>query len=207
MPRFKIYGADEATGQDVTATITADTLEDAEAVAGGRKIMVSRLVELEEAPAPTAPTPAPPQAAPDKPSRTETMVWEGHPSQWSNATTYIMAVLFSWLLFPLLLAMIAYLKTKATKYVVTNQRIKILSGLMGRDIEEVELYRVKDSSLSRSIFDKIRGTGSVILHTSDRTTPVVWIRCIPNAVPLREQIRTLVEERREAKGVREVDYA
>lgn len=69
MPKFKIYGARGDTGEEVTATITADTLSDAESVASGRGIMVSRVVEVEVERAPAThgqPSatgrPAPPQA-------------------------------------------------------------------------------------------------------------------------------------------------
>jgi hypothetical protein len=48
MPRFKVYGADRQSGKDVSLTIDAETVEGAEAAASVRKILVRRLVELEE---------------------------------------------------------------------------------------------------------------------------------------------------------------
>jgi len=218
MATFRIYGAHGESGEQVVETITADRPEDAEIIASARKIMVSRIVEVETRAAPSAvePEPKPNQSAAfhelsdqsaQAQKRREYEVWRGHPSQWTNFGVFVVAGLFFWLFFPVLIAIIRYLKTNSTTYVLTNQRLKIESGLLGRDIEEVELYRVKDSSLIRSLIDKLRNTGTIRLDTSDRTTPTIWLRCIPAAPRVREQLRSLVEARREAKRVREVDYA
>ena len=40
-----------------------------------------------------------------------------------------------------------FLQVKCLKYELTNERIKIFSGVFNRTIEEIELYRVKDLSL------------------------------------------------------------
>lgn len=53
MARFKVYGADAETGADVERVITADSIEDAEAVASSRGILIARMVELESAALPS----------------------------------------------------------------------------------------------------------------------------------------------------------
>jgi len=47
MPQYRIIGADRETGENVSRLTTADSVEDAEAVAHSRGIMISRIVEVE----------------------------------------------------------------------------------------------------------------------------------------------------------------
>jgi len=156
--------------------------------------MVARVVEIEQRPHPAFST------------TTEQIIWQGYPSQWNNLGRYIFTLLFCWLVFPVLIAIIVFVRTRSIRYTLTNQRLKIESGLLGKDVEEVELYRVKDSTLRRTLVDKFKGTGTICLHTSDRSTPIVYLRGINDPGTLREKIRILVEARRDAKGIREVDY-
>lgn len=69
MPSFRFYGVHADTGEEVKATIRADSQEEAEAIASVRKIMVSRVRVLDESPGEVVPTssiapPAPHYAAP-----------------------------------------------------------------------------------------------------------------------------------------------
>jgi hypothetical protein len=50
------------------------------------------------------------------------------------------------------------------------------------------------------------GRASIVLNTSDRSTPTVVIQAVPEAEKLRDLIRTHVEACRQRKGVHEVDY-
>jgi len=67
MPKFRIYGADEKTGEDTNILVNADTPDDAIAIARGRGIFTSRCVEIEyvQPPLPAKPTNKPPH----KPTR------------------------------------------------------------------------------------------------------------------------------------------
>jgi hypothetical protein len=50
MAQFKIYGADENTGRDTTITVTAETPDEAEVLARYKRVLVSRIVEVEQTP-------------------------------------------------------------------------------------------------------------------------------------------------------------
>jgi len=49
------------------------------------------------------------------------------------------------------------------------------------------------------------GIGDIVLSTSDTTTPTVVLAAIRDAESVRERVRALVEQRRDAKRVRELD--
>jgi hypothetical protein len=70
----------------------------------------------------------------------------------------------------------------------------------------MELYRVRDYKVERPFFLRLFSLGNVILMTSDKTTPTVVISAIKKSEEGREKIRPLVEARRDAKKVREIDF-
>lgn len=133
-------------------------------------------------------------------------VWSGVPSQVTNMGAFILwGVLgLTIIVLPISVVMIVwrYLVTKNKKYELTTQRLKTHCGVLSKKIDELELYRVKDTSFEQSFFLRLFGLGNVLLFTNDVTTPLVKIEAIKNAQAIREKIRNLVEERRDQKRVR-----
>ena len=140
---------------------------------------------------------------------TEQPVWSGRPSQITNIKTFILCGLFCWLIVPLFVAGWRWLVIRCITYELTTQRFKVSHGVLTRRTDELELYRVKDTSYSQSLFERSFGLASIQMTTSDLSNPVVTINAIgaSQAKQLREQIRTLTEELRDRKRVREIDYA
>jgi uncharacterized membrane protein YdbT with pleckstrin-like domain len=135
----------------------------------------------------------------------ETSVWSGTPSQVINLPTFIVCGLLVWLIVPLFVALWKWLVVRNTRYELTSERLKTRTGVINKKMDELELYRVRDYKFEQPLMLRIFSLGNVILQTSDRTNPVVVLRAIRNAEQLREEIRTLVEACRRAKGVRELD--
>ncbi len=137
---------------------------------------------------------------------TEENVWTGSPSQITNLGIYVVCGLLSLTgigaIFAIPYALWKYLVVKCQRYEVTSQRLKVHSGVLNRKMDELELYRVKDTKFDQPFFLRIFGLGNVILVSSDATTPVSAIHGIRDAEQLREKLRTLVEDRRDQKRVR-----
>lgn len=172
---------------------------------------------------------------PTQPSRTDSTrsvteqdVWRGHPSQITNLRTFIWcaiatfflllfgiaasdttsrAIILSCVLIPICVAAWRFIETKYTQYHVTTQRLRNSRGVIATTMDDLELYRVKDSRISQSLFERIFRLSTIELTTSDSSSTKIQIRSIPAATArnLREQIRMLVEELRDRKRVREVD--
>lgn len=142
-------------------------------------------------------------------STAERDLWGGCPSQLVNLRTFILCAVFFWLIVPIIVALWRYLIVRTTRYELTSQRFRITRGIFTRDTQEMELYRVKDTSYSQSVFEWLFGLATVRIASSDHSTPVTAIESISatKAKWIRETIRTLVEELRTRKRVREVDYA
>jgi uncharacterized membrane protein YdbT with pleckstrin-like domain len=139
------------------------------------------------------------------PTPTETLIWEGHPSQWSNFPVYVLCLLLSPLVIPLFVLLWKWLDLKLTTYRITTERIVSATGILNKRTEEIELYRVKDSTLLQPFWLRLVGCGHVILSTSDKTTPIVRLEAIKDPNELREKLRAAVEQLRTRKGIREVD--
>ena len=152
----------------------------------------------------------------------EQIVWKGGSSQLLNFKHYIIAAIIviasviaavyfsiTWLcLFAvaaLIYALYQYLVVNAASYTLTNQRIIRKIGLMNRTTFEVELYRVKDVHLFEPLQLRMFGLGTIHLISSQRSSPVFELTAVKNAAELREELRHLVERRRNEKGVGEYD--
>jgi uncharacterized membrane protein YdbT with pleckstrin-like domain len=137
----------------------------------------------------------------------EKLIFKGSPSQVTNIGFYILCVI----LLPvfglgLILFLVRFLKTKFTKYEITKERIIEQTGVLSRKTDETELYRVKDIRLDEPFFLRMFGLSTILLVTSDKSSPLIKIHGVENGSDLRKELRTSVEARRDQKGVKERDF-
>lgn len=135
----------------------------------------------------------------------ESVVWQGRPSPLDQLGTFAVCGLLMWLVVPVFLAVWRYLELRCTKYTLTNERLGVQTGVLSRRLDEIELYRVKDTRLEMPFLLRLLGLAHVVLLSSDRTHPELRLRAIADAEGVRNQIRGLVEKRRDQKNVRELD--
>lgn len=135
----------------------------------------------------------------------ESKIWSSSPSQISNLGTYIVLGLFSWMVIPIFIFIWYWLVVKNTQYELTTQRLTFRSGVLNKQVDEMELYRVRDYKIEQPFFLRLFSLGNIVLETSDRTHPLVTIQAVKNCEELMGLLREHVEECREAKGVRELD--
>lgn len=136
----------------------------------------------------------------------EQTIWEGRPSHWKDLGFHLVCLAFSFLIFPLAMSAWRFLTTNFSRFEITSERIRITTGVLSKRLDEMELYRVKDSTLEQPFLLRLVGLGNVFIKTSDPTTPRIEIRAILDARQVRENLRGCVEKMRDKKGVREVDY-
>ena len=129
----------------------------------------------------------------------EKQLYIGRPSQILNIVSFI---LWSW---TLLIPIIIYLKTRFTVYEVTDQRIKLKTGILNQEIDECELYRVRDYKIVKPFFQRIFGLGKIELVTSDRSNSNINLNGIKDPENLYNLIRDNVEKIRTKTGTRELD--
>lgn len=106
---------------------------------------------------------------------------------------------------PAMVALSKALIVRTTRVEVTTERITTRVGVFSRHKWDIELYRVKDTTLHEPFLLRLVGRANILIVSSDRTSPVVTLRALPNAEWLRQQIRANVERLRLKRGVREMD--
>ena len=79
-------------------------------------------------------------------------------------------------------------------------------GLLSTDLDEINLYRVKDVSLDQSLFDKIFGTGTITLYSNDAAAPVFKLMHIAEPYKVRTMLSSMVEEQRVLHGVKVTEF-
>lgn len=129
----------------------------------------------------------------------EKQLYIGRPSQIINILSFI---LWSW---TLIVPIIIYLKTRFTVYEVTDQRIKLKTGILSQEIDECELYRIRDYKIVKPFFQRIFGLGNIELITSDRSNLRINLNGIKDPENLYNLIRENVENVRRITGTREID--
>jgi len=157
----------------------------------------------------------------------EKEIWSGTPSQMTHLGLYVLCALASLLLLiaavklhgssdlwwlPLLLVLVpvyfaarSFLRTSNERITLTDQRLILRRGVFSRTTEYVELYRIKDSHFTQPFAERLLGLGTIRLRTTQDSAPQVELHGMHSPEQLWNQIRTLVEARRDAKGVREID--
>jgi uncharacterized membrane protein YdbT with pleckstrin-like domain len=156
------------------------------------------------------------------PRSDESTIWIGSPSQWLNAgwfaacligaAAFIVAgivasqpIIAAGALVPAILALSKYLTVRTTRIEVSTERITTSVGIFSRHKWDIELYRVKDTTLHEPFLLRLVRRANIRIVSSDRSSPVVTLPALPDAEWLRQQIRTNVEQLRLKRGVREMD--
>jgi len=70
-----------------------------------------------------------------------------------------------------LILVIKIVKLKMTYYEVTAERIEWERGIFDRKVDNLDMFRVIDLKMRRTVFDVILGIGTVALITTDKTDP------------------------------------
>ena len=110
------------------------------------------------------------------------------------------------LLAVILLALKRYLEVRCRVYAISNQRVRLTRGILSKRTDGLELYRVNDTQLFEPVLMRLVSRGNIRLVTSDQTNPLLLIEAVPNAKQLWDDIRRSVEECRDRKRTRVVDF-
>ena len=111
------------------------------------------------------------------------------PRDGSPATLLLMVIIGTYLIIRAIVLTVSVFRLKTTNYRLTNQRLMVEQGILSRTLDEVDLRTVDDSGFSQSPLERVQGIGTVWILASDRSTPRLAMRGIPDPRALREKIR------------------
>ncbi len=88
-----------------------------------------------------------------------------------------------------------------TRYILTDEKLLIVKGLIKQTEEEIRLYRILDMSLTRGLLERVDGVGTIHCCSSDKTASEFDIRRIKEPRKIKEMLSDLVEKQRVSRGV------
>ena len=119
-----------------------------------------------------------------------------------NSPTWLFVV--CWLLALLILVLPAVLVRK-NKYRISNYRIDYERGLLGKQIDTMELWHVDDIKFEQSFFNRLMGVGRITVLSDDQTTPSLELKGLPNPRPLFDTLKQRIISVKRQRGVIKMD--
>jgi hypothetical protein len=77
-------------------------------------------------------------------------------------------------------------------YVITNERVRIVKGLLGKDREDVELIRIQDIDQSQTLRERALNVGDIIIRSHDSSTPLAVLNNVHDVQAVHEILRRAV---------------
>lgn len=91
-------------------------------------------------------------------------------------------------------------------YAITSERLKLVRGLLSRDVENFELIRIQDIDFKQGVSDRIFGLGDITIRGHDASEPEIVLRNIAKPEEVYEIIRKAWLEARKRHGLQFREY-
>lgn len=89
-----------------------------------------------------------------------------------------------------------------TRYALSDDRLFLSTGFLSIKDEELLLYRVRDITTKRTLWQRVCGVGTVTVASSDKTTPNLELKNVKNPMMVKELLHKQVEEMKIRRRVR-----
>lgn len=89
-----------------------------------------------------------------------------------------------------------YLVQGTNKYKVSLRRVETEKGVLSKQVDSLELWRVLDVEYSQSLVDRMFDNGRIKLISTDQTSPNLVLHGLPGHRALFEQLREAVQNAR-----------
>jgi hypothetical protein len=91
-------------------------------------------------------------------------------------------------------------------YTITTERLKIITGLAARRVENFELIRIQDLDFKQNMGERMMGIGDLHIRGQDPSNPEIVLRNIPNPEEVYEILRKAWLEARKRHGLQFREY-
>ncbi len=91
--------------------------------------------------------------------------------------------------------------TIGTRYELTTQRLRIFRGILGNQIDEIELIRIKDTRVNQHVGERMLNVGDISVISADAATPEFVLHNVRHPVDVRELIRKAVMDEKARRGL------
>jgi hypothetical protein len=91
-------------------------------------------------------------------------------------------------------------------YIITTERLKIYKGMLSRDMENIELIRIKDMDINQGVSERMLGIGDITLRGQDASAPDIVLNNISKPQEVFEILRKAWLDARKRYGLQFRDY-
>ena len=127
----------------------------------------------------------------------EKTLFSGHPAALYSIGRWALAIV------TLGIAALCYwLASRATRFELTTQRVRLERGVLSRTRQDTELFRIDDIALAEPLGMRMVGHAILYLRSTDRTTPEIRIYGVRGIAAISEQLRAAAIRERERRGVK-----
>jgi uncharacterized membrane protein YdbT with pleckstrin-like domain len=131
----------------------------------------------------------------------EELIWEGRPMWKAWAGKWILG----WVLLPVLvgafLLVQVWIGTRSKRWKLTSRRIEVEKGWLSKQIDTLELWRIRDIEFRQSLMDRMVGVASLVITAHDDRDPVMEIRGGPPDRAVYDRLMSAVMQARQQRGV------
>ncbi|HUS93684.1 MAG TPA: PH domain-containing protein [Patescibacteria group bacterium] len=85
-------------------------------------------------------------------------------------------------------------------YLVTNQRVRIIKGLLGKKRKDIELIRIQDLDQTQTLRERSLNLGDITIHSHDKSDPVITLNNVRDPEQVHEILRqAILSARKQSK--------
>lgn len=89
-----------------------------------------------------------------------------------------------------------------TRYALSHDRLFLSVGFFSVKDDDILLYRIRDISVKRTLWQRLFGVGTVTVQSSDKTHPTLELKSVKNPMQVKETLHDLVEEMKQKRRMR-----
>lgn len=89
-----------------------------------------------------------------------------------------------------------------TRYALSEDRLFLSVGFFSIKDEEVLLYRIRDISSTRTLWQRLFGVGTITVASSDKSMPTLVLKNVKKPMEVKELLHAQVEEMKIRRRVR-----
>lgn len=116
------------------------------------------------------------------------------PAAWGYLLT---AIVLAWVI----MAAVYGYRRYSVHYTLTDQRLIHESGLLWRTVDRVELIDIDDVTYRQGPVERALGVGTILISSSDRTTPELELPGIDNVREVSDEIDDARRKERRSRGL------
>ena len=89
-----------------------------------------------------------------------------------------------------------------TRYALSHDRLFLSVGFISVKDDDILLYRIRDISVKRTLWQRLFGVGTVTVQSSDKTHPTLELKSVKDPMRVKETLHDLVEEMKQKRRMR-----